>query len=96
MAKSNSDRNTIDLFGKTRGRPRTHPLNRKDQLKQNKRQQRAKDKAEGKKRLELVLDQATIEKLDALCESNNMKRHEWLGELIEHTYSQQAGKKSSI
>ncbi|MCZ2720532.1 hypothetical protein O1D97_02430 [Marinomonas sp. 15G1-11] len=44
MAKSSSDRNTIDLFGKTRGRPVTQPLPRKEQLKKNKQIQRAKEK----------------------------------------------------
>lgn len=78
MAKASSDRNTIDLFGKSAGRPRTQPLNRKDQLKLNKRAQREKEKAQGLKRLELLIEQETIEKLDALCELNGVKRAEWL------------------
>ena len=78
MAKSSSDRNTIDLFGKTRGRPATHPLPRKEQLKKNKRLQRAKAKEQGIKRIEVVLDQETIEKLDAMCEQQDIKRADWL------------------
>lgn len=78
MAKASSDRNTIDLFGKAPGRPRTQPLTRKDQLKINKRAQREKEKALGLKRLELVVEQDTIDKLDQLCELNGIKRAEWL------------------
>jgi len=78
MAKASSDRNTIDLFGKSPGRPRSKVLTRKDQLKVNKRLQREKEKALGLKRLELVIDQETINKLDQLCEAQGIKRSEWL------------------
>ncbi|MCW4628033.1 MULTISPECIES: LexA regulated protein [Marinomonas] len=78
MAKASSDRNTIDLFGKSPGRPRTQPLTRKDQLKLNKRAQREKEKAQGLKRLELIVEQDIIDKLDELCELNGLKRAEWL------------------
>ncbi|NLQ16059.1 LexA regulated protein [Marinomonas sp. M1K-6] len=78
MAKASSDRNTIDLFGKSPGRPRTQPLTRKDQLKLNKRAQREKAKAQGLKRLELIVEQDIIDKLDQLCELNDVKRAEWL------------------
>lgn len=78
MAKASSDRNTIDLFGKSPGRPRSKILTRKDQLKINKRLQREKEKALGLKRLELVIDQDTITKLDQLCETQGIKRSEWL------------------
>ena len=33
---------------------------------------------EGLKRLELLIEQDTIEKLDKLCELNGLKRAEWL------------------
>lgn len=82
MAKASSDRNTIDLFGKAPGRPRTQPLTRKDQLKINKRAQREKEKAQGLKRLELIIEQDLIDKLDKLCEMNGLKRAEWLTEQI--------------
>jgi hypothetical protein len=78
MAKASSDRNTIDLFGKSPGRPRTQPLTRKDQLKINKRAQREKERAQGLKRLELIIEQDIIDKLDKLCEMNGLKRAEWL------------------
>ena len=82
MAKASSDRNTIDIFGKTLGRPRTQMLTRKEQLKINKRIQREKEKAQGLKRLELVIDQATLENLDFLCEKSDLKRAEWLTQQI--------------
>ena len=82
MAKASSDRNTIELFGKSPGRPRTQPLTRKDQLKINKRAQREKEKAQGLKRLELIIEQDIIEKLDKLCEMNGLKRAEWLTQQI--------------
>lgn len=78
MAKASSDRNTIDLFGKAPGRPRTQPLTRKDQLKLNKRAQREKEKSQGLKRLELLIEQDAIDKLDTLCELNGLKRADWL------------------
>ncbi|MBJ7550116.1 LexA regulated protein [Marinomonas ostreistagni] len=78
MAKASSDRNTIDLFGKVRGRPRTHPLPRKDQLKANKRAQREKEKSLGMKRVELVVDEDTVKKLDMLCDMSGIKRADWL------------------
>lgn len=78
MAKASSDRNTIDLFGKDRGRPRTHPLPRKDQLKVNKRVQRQKEKSLGMKRVELVLDEDTVKKLDMLCDMSGIKRADWI------------------
>ncbi|MBD5770169.1 LexA regulated protein [Marinomonas colpomeniae] len=82
MAKSSSDRNTIDLFGKSAGRPRTQALTRKDQLKVNKRVQREKERAQGLKRLELIIEQETLDKLDQLCEKNGLKRAEWLTQQI--------------
>jgi hypothetical protein len=78
MAKASSDRNTIDLFGKSPGRPRSQPLTRKDQLKINKRAQREKEKAQGLKRLELLIEQEVLEKLDQLCDLKGLKRAEWL------------------
>ena len=78
MAKASSDRNTIDLFGRSPGRPRSKTLSRKDQLKFNKRQQREKEKALGLKRLELLIDQETIVKLDQLCEEQGIKRSDWI------------------
>lgn len=93
MAKASSDRNTIDLFNRPVGRPRSQTLPRKDQLKRNKRLQREKEKALGLRRLELLVDQETLEKLDALCELNDVKRAEWLTMQIALTFSKQRLKK---
>lgn len=93
MAKSSSDRNTIDLFSKTRGRPKTRPLTRKDQLKTNKRNQRLKDKKEGLKRVEIILDTETLEKLDQLCELDSQKRADWISEQIALAHAKPKTKK---
>lgn len=87
MAKASSDRNTIDLFGSVRGRPRTHPLPRKDQLKANKRIQREKEKTLGMKRLELTVDEDTINKLDQLCDMSGIKRSDWLTMQVALAYN---------
>lgn len=94
MAKASSDRNTIDLFGKSPGRPRSKILTRKDQLKINKRLQREKEKALGLKRLELVIDQETIAKLDQLCEAQGIKRSEWLTLTINNSLEKNKVNKS--
>ncbi|MCW8357353.1 MAG: LexA regulated protein [Marinomonas sp.] len=94
MAKASSDRNTIDLFGKSPGRPRTQPLTRKDQLKINKRAQREKEKAQGLKRLELLIEQNTLDKLDLLCEQSGLKRAEWLTLQIHKTITKSKTAKS--
>ncbi|BFM48889.1 LexA regulated protein [Marinomonas sp. THO17] len=85
MAKASTDRNTIDLFGKSPGRPRTSNLSRKDQLKHNKRAQRQKEKALGMKRLEVIIDQDTLDLLDQLCENSGLKRAEWLTQQIQNS-----------
>lgn len=87
MAKASSDRNTIDLFGTVRGRPRTHPLPRKDQLKANKRAQREKEKSLGMKRVELIVDEDTVKKLDMLCELSGIKRADWLTMQVALAYN---------
>lgn len=93
MAKSYSDRNTIDLFSKTRGRPKTRPLTRKDQLKTNKRNQRLKEKKQGLKRVEITLDVETLNMLDLLCELDNLKRADWIASQIELMHAKPKVKK---
>lgn len=87
MAKSSSDRNTIDLFSKTRGRPRTQILSRQEQLKVSKKVQRIKQKQQGLKRVEVILSKETIEKLDQLCEIEGVKRADWIESTIESLFS---------
>jgi len=81
MAKASNDRITIDLFAneKNPGRPKTNPLSRKDQLLVNKRNQIKRDKAKGRKRIELKVDEALFDTLNVLAETQNMSR----GQLIE-------------
>ncbi|TBR41738.1 LexA regulated protein [Marinomonas agarivorans] len=87
MAKSSSDRSTIDLFSKTRGRPRTHLLSRQEQLKASKKVQRIKQKQQGLKRMEVVLDNSTLEKLDLMCTIADIKRADWISEIIEKQFA---------
>lgn len=93
MAKSSSDRNTIDLFSKTRGRPKTRPLTRKDQLKTNKRNQRLKEKQQGLKRVEITLESNVLEMLDQLCEQEGMKRAEWIVQQVTLAQAKPKAKK---
>ena len=93
MAKSSSDRNTIDLFSKTRGRPKTRPLTRKDQLKTNKRNQRLKEKKQGLKRVEITLESNVLEMLDQLCELEGIKRAEWIVQQVSLAHSKPKAKK---
>lgn len=81
MAKASNDRITIDLFAdeKNRGRPKTNPLSRKDQLLVNKRNQIKRDKAKGLKRVELKVDEQLFDILNELADTHNVSR----GQLIE-------------
>ncbi|WP_404399406.1 LexA regulated protein [Idiomarina seosinensis] len=81
MAKENNDKVTIDLFVEQpgRGRPRTNPLPRNEQLRINKRRQLQRDRQLGKKRIELKTDQQLHQQLTALAEQYDCSR----GELVE-------------
>jgi len=81
MAKENNDKVTIDLFVEQprRGRPRTNPLPRNEQLRINKRRQLQRDRQQGKKRLELKTDQQLHQQLTALADHLDCSR----GELVE-------------
>ncbi|MEI6859524.1 MAG: LexA regulated protein [Shewanella sp.] len=81
MAKETSDRTTIDLFAteKRRGRPRSNPLPRDQQLKINKRNQVQRDKANGFKRIELKVSQDLYDILNQKALASNISR----GQLIE-------------
>lgn len=81
MAKASNDRTTIDLFAneKNRGRPKTNPLSRKDQLLVNKRNQIKRDKAKGLKRVELKVDVELFNTLNELAHAHQLSR----GQLIE-------------
>ncbi|NRA82820.1 MAG: LexA regulated protein [Gammaproteobacteria bacterium] len=81
MAKASNDRTTIDLFAniKSRGRPKTNPLSRKDQLLINKRNQIKRDKAKGLKRIELKVEEELFNVLNDLAMLHNVSR----GQIIE-------------
>ena len=81
MAKASNDRITIDLFAnvKSRGRPKTNPLSRKDQLLINKRNQIKRDKANGLKRIELKVEAELFNVLNDLATLHNVSR----GQIIE-------------
>ncbi len=93
MAKASNDRITIDLFAdeKNRGRPKTNPLSRKDQLLVNKRNQIKRDKAKGLKRVELKVDEELFDTLNTLAEAHNVSR----GQLIESMLMMQINSFSS-
>lgn len=93
MAKASNDRTTIDLFAneKTRGRPKTNPLSRKDQLLVNKRNQIKRDKAKGLKRVELKVDEHLFDILNDLADAHNVSR----GQLIESMLMTQINNLSS-
>ncbi|MGL4474454.1 MAG: LexA regulated protein [Shewanella sp.] len=83
MAKEALDRTTIDLFAneKRRGRPRTNPLPREQQLKVNKRNQIQRDKANGLKRIELKVSQDLYDALNEQALASNISRSQLI-ELI--------------
>ncbi|MDP2562481.1 LexA regulated protein [Psychrobium sp. 1_MG-2023] len=84
MAKASNDRTTIDLFAneKNRGRPKTNPLSRKDQLLVNKRNQVKRDKAKGLKRVELKVETELFNKLNELAAVNNMSRSQVIESIL--------------
>ena len=84
MAKASNDRTTIDLFAneKNRGRPKTNPLSRKDQLLVNKRNQIKRDKAKGLKRVELKVDVELFNTLNELADTYQISRAQVIESLL--------------
>ena len=87
MAKETTDRTTIDLFSAEtrRGRPRSNPLSRVQQLKINKRNQIQRDRANGLKRIELKVSQDLYDALNQQALNSNISR----SQLIECILQQQ-------
>ncbi|HAD49102.1 MAG: LexA regulated protein [Idiomarina sp.] len=85
MAKANNDKVTIDLFvdQPRRGRPRTNPLPRSEQLRINKRKQLLRDRQQGKKRIELKTDQQLHQQLTKLAESVGCSRGEFVEAIVK-------------
>lgn len=83
------DRTTIDMFSRPeRGRPKTSPYDRSVQLRMSKRNQRARDKQKGLRRVEVKLDQEVIAVMDSLCETRDISRADLIEQallvLLEH------------
>ena len=76
MAKSETDRTTLDLFEyeKRPGRPKTNPLPRDIQLKVNKRNQIKRDKARGLKRVEFKVSSQLYQAVSDMADAQNISR----------------------
>ena len=76
MAKSETDRTTPDLFEyeKRPGRPKTNPLSRDMQLKENKRNQIKRDKARNLKRVEFKVSSQLYQALSDMADAQNISR----------------------
>lgn len=83
MSVQPEDRTTIDMFSRReRGRPKTSPYDRNTQLKISKRQQRARDKENGLRRLEIKLSGMAVDQLDQMCAETGRSRAELIEEAI--------------
>ncbi|MCK8046422.1 MULTISPECIES: LexA regulated protein [Shewanella] len=89
MAKETSDRTTIDLFAteKRRGRPRSNPLPRDQQLKINKRNQIQRDRANGLKRIELKVSQDLYDALNEQAVASNISRSQLIESILQKQVS---------
>lgn len=87
MAKASVDRTTIDLFAteKQRGRPKSSPYSREQQLRINKKNQLLRDKQAGLKRVEIKLHKEIYDKASALAADQGVSRGEFLAELINES-----------
>ena len=84
MAKSSSDRTTIDLFEGDRrpGRPKTNPLPREEQLKVDKRNQIRRDKEKGLKRIECKVSHDIFAALQQIAKTENISRSELIESIL--------------
>ena len=87
MAKVTIDRTTIDLFEteKQRGRPKSSPYSREQQLRINKKNQLVRDKQAGLKRVEVKLHKDTYDKASELAADKGISRGELLADLINES-----------
>ena len=85
MAKSETDRTTLDLFEyeKRPGRPKTNPLPRDMQLKVNKRNQIKRDKARGLKRVEFKVSSQLYQALSDMADAQNISRSALIGTILQ-------------
>jgi len=87
MAKASVDRTTIDLFEteKQRGRPKSSPYSRDQQLRINKKNQLTRDKQAGLKRVELKLHRDIYEKASIIAADKGVSRSELLAMLVNES-----------
>ena len=87
MAKVTVDRTTIDLFDDTkqRGRPKSSPYSREQQVRINKKNQLRRDQQAGLKRVELKLQKDVYEKASDLAADLGISRSEFLARIINES-----------
>lgn len=91
MAKESTDRTTIDLFAteKRRGRPRSNPLSREQQLRVNKRNQIKRDREKGLKRIELKVSQELFDALNEKASDSNISRSQLIEIILQDNLTRQ-------
>ncbi|MBY6185042.1 LexA regulated protein [Marinobacter hydrocarbonoclasticus] len=84
MAIEKTDRTTLDMFAteKRRGRPRTNPLPREEQLRVNKRNQIQRDRSRGLKRIELKVSEALYNALNDQALDSNISRSQLIESIL--------------
>ncbi|MBY5992064.1 LexA regulated protein [Ferrimonas balearica] len=84
MAIEKTDRTTLDMFAteKRRGRPRTNPLSREEQLRINKRNQIQRDRSKGLKRIELKVSEALYNALNDQALDSNISRSQLIESIL--------------
>ncbi|MBY5920860.1 LexA regulated protein [Ferrimonas balearica] len=84
MAIEKTDRTTLDMFAteKRRGRPRTNPLTREEQLRINKRNQIQRDRSRGLKRIELKVSEALYNALNDQALDSNISRSQLIESIL--------------
>ncbi len=87
MAKATIDRTTIDLFAneRQRGRPKSSPYSREQQIRINKKNQLTRDKQAGLKRVEIKLRKESYEQATKIAEDRGISRSELLAILIDES-----------
>jgi small-conductance mechanosensitive channel len=87
MAKISVDRTTIDLFDteKQRGRPKSSPYSREQQMRINKKNQLLRDKQAGLKRVEIKLDRDAYDKASTIASEQGISRSELLARIINES-----------
>jgi hypothetical protein len=87
MAKATIDRTTIDLFAteKQRGRPKSSPYSREQQIRINKKNQLTRDKQAGLKRVEIKLQKETYDLATTIADKKGLSRGELLAQIVNES-----------